>query len=505
MPFFGISSPLQGEIFAVRLNSIAEGVAVNIFGITVWEMLILIQHELLLFAAVFFLIGAIDDIVVDVAWLWLKISGKAKSDKIDSSRLATAPLNADAAVFIPTWQESQVISDTIAHALAAWPQDNLRIYVGCYRNDPDTIEAVMQAAPGDARLRLVVHDKAGPTTKADCLNRLYTALRSDEMRGGFFPRMVLFHDAEDMVDPAALKLLDDAIEDSEFVQLPVLPLPQARSRWIGSHYCEEFAEAHGKSMVVRDALGAALPAAGVGCAVSREALQMLAERHEEDKPFADDSLTEDYELGLAVAESGGRCSFVRKRHRDGQLIATRAYFPSRLVDVVRQKTRWVHGIAFQGWDRLGWVAEGASPSFIEMWMRMRDRRGPLAALVLFVAYVLLGLSAAVWLAAEFGYGQTMSLTPTLALLLAANFAAFVWRATMRFAFTAREYGVIEGFRAVLRIPVANIIAIMAGRRALMAYARTLRGSGVVWDKTPHTRHPMHDRRWSKAVLQGARA
>jgi adsorption protein B len=78
----------------------------------------------------------------------------------------------------------------------------------------------------------------------------------------------VLHDAEDMVDPAALGLLDRALDEADFVQLPVLPEPQRSSRLVGSHYCEEFAEAHGKLMVVRGALSAGLPAAGVGCAFS---------------------------------------------------------------------------------------------------------------------------------------------------------------------------------------------------------------------------------------------
>lgn len=475
----------------------------NIAGYTWWEWLVIFQHELLLFAAIFFLVGAIDDIVVDLSWLWLKISGKSPVETIDSAELVGVPLAGDAAVFVPAWSESAVIADTLAHALAAWPQDNIRIYVGCYRNDPETIEAVMRAAPGDARLRLVVHGRAGPSTKADCLNRLYQAMRSDEARGGFFPRMVLFHDAEDMVDPAALNLLDEAIDDADFVQLPVLALPQRDSRWLGSHYVEEFAEAHAKSMVVRDAIGAALPAAGVGFAISRQALQDLADRYDSELPFETDSLTEDYELGLAVAEAGGKCSFVRKRHGNGELVATRAYFPSKLVDVVRQKTRWVHGIAFQGWDRLGWGVQNGKSGVAEVWMRLRDRRGPMTALVLFVAYLLLGLSGLLWIAAEFGYGENIALTPTLKILLAANFATFVWRAVMRFGFTAQEFGLAEGFRAILRIPIANIIAIMAGRRALAAYIRTLAGEALVWDKTPHAAHPARELSISSTALRGA--
>jgi len=342
----------------------------------------------------------------------------------------------------------------------------------------------MLAASGDSRLRVVIHDREGPSTKADCLNRLYRALCADEQRRGEEARMVVFHDAEDMVDPVAINLLDRAIGRAQFVQLPVLPLPQQDSRWLGSHYCEEFAEAHAKTMVVRGALGAALPAAGVGCATSRQALSELAGARPDNVPFADESLTEDYELGLSIGAQGGRCQFLRARGEEGELIATRAYFPNRIDHVVKQKTRWVHGIAFQGWDRIGWSGKPK-----EIWMRFRDRRGPFASLVLLVGYVLMALSALGWGANQLGYGEQLELSGTVKILLAINLFSLIWRLLFRFAFTAREFGMVEGLRAVLRLPIANMIAIMAGRRALGAYGRSLMGMGVVWDKTPHFMHP----------------
>ena len=122
-------------------------------------------------------------------------------------------------------------------------------------------------------------------------------------------------------------------------------------------------------------------------------------------------------------------------------------------------------------------------------MRMRDRRGPLTALVLFIAYGLLALSGFAWGATLLGYGEPFEFSLPIKLLLAANFFALIWRVGMRFMFTAREFGLAEGARAVLRIPIANIIAIMAGRRALVAYIKTLIGAQIVWDKTPHFDHP----------------
>ena len=448
------------------------------------EWLALVEHELLLFAAVFFLIGALDELAMDAAWAWLKLTGRAKSWRIARSEARERPLEGPAAVLIPAWHEAQIIEFTIAHALAAWPQRELRIYVGCYLNDPASLEAVMRGSCGDSRVRAVVHGRHGPTTKADCLNRLYAALEADEARLGRDYRLVVLQDAEDMVDPAALGLLDRAVADADFVQLPVLPEPQRQSRWVGSHYCEEFAEAHGKAMVVRGALRAALPAAGVGCGFARAMLGKIARKVDHPGPFSVESLTEDYELGLRIKAAGGRARFLRVRGEDGQLVATRACFPARIDYAVRQKARWVHGIALQGWDRLGW---SGGPG--EWWMRLRDRRGPLTSLVLLIGYLVLALGTMLWLGGAIGLLRPWQLDPLLVVLLAANFASFVWRAAMRFAFTAREYGWREGLWAVARIPLANVIAIMAGRRALFAYARTLRGSKPLWDKTFHHAHP----------------
>lgn len=469
------------------------------FSFDIWQVLAWFQHELLLFAGVFFLIGAVDDIAVDGIWLWLKATGKAATPRINRSDMAERPLNGPVAVFVPAWSEASVLADTIRHMLTVWRHRDLRLYVGCYGNDPATIAAAMQAAsdlcrqadprdsggPGGDRLRIVIHDRPGPSTKADCLNRLHRALRDDERRSGRLFSCVVFHDAEDMVDPAGLALLDEAIADgADFAQLPVEPMPQPDSRWLGSHYCEEFAEAHGKAMVVRGALGAALPAAGVGCAISRRALHQLSRKRLDGSPFDATSLTEDYEMGIAVAAMGGVSRFVRARGEDGRFIATRAYFPAKLSHAVRQKTRWVHGIALQGWDRIGW-----NGSLAEIWMRLRDRRGPLTALVLMAGYVLLCVTALLWAAQSAGAAPAMALSPVLQWLVGANLVAFFWRAAWRFGFTAQTHGVIEGLRALLRIPLTNVIAILAGRRAIFAYARTLGGRAIEWDKTPHQTHP----------------
>ena len=87
--------------------------------------------------------------------------------------------------------------------------------------------------------------------------------------------------------------------------------------------------------------------------------------------------------GLRMGALGLKTMFVRMPARPGErgVVASRGHFPATLGGAVRQKARWLGGIALAGWDRLGW-----SGGIGERWMRMRDRRGPLAALLLLAAY-----------------------------------------------------------------------------------------------------------------------
>lgn len=448
------------------------------------DWLVVIHHELLLFASLFFLLGTLDELAIDTLYLIGRVRGKIVTPRIVRHDVEGQALGGPVAVIVPAWRESDVIGPTMRHMLAVWPQAQLRLYVGCYANDPETISAASRAARGHARVRIVVHGVRGPTTKADCMNRLYRAIEQDELREGQAYRMVVIHDAEDMVDPAALPLFDATLAQADLIQLPVLPAPQSGSRWISGHYMDEFAEAHGKAMVVRDWLRAGFPSAGVGCAIARAQLRDLDIRADGRGPFDAESLTEDYELGLKIFETGGTGTFLRVRGDDGALVATRAYFPQRLETAVRQKTRWVCGIALQGWDRMGWSGRP-----LDGWMRLRDRRGPLAALVLFVAYLLIVLSGGLLVAQSLGVDMSGALTPLIQALLLANGASLVWRALWRAAFTSREYGLGEGLRSVARIPVGNVIAIMAGRRAVAQYVGSLRGAILRWDKTEHRGHP----------------
>ena len=209
-------------------------------------------------------------------------------------------------------------------------------------------------------------------------------------------------------------------------------------------------------------------------------------------------MTEDYELGLLVKHLGRRSRFVRAVDDRGQLIATREYFPADLSAAVRQKARWIHGIAFQGWDRLGW-----SWGVTETWMRLRDRRGPLAALVLLIAYLVIAISFVLWAAESLGLLHRYPLSGLMRAVVLVGFAGLLWRAAIRFAFTTALYGVAEGLRSIPRLFVANMIAIVAARRAISAYLRTFRGHPTVWEKTHHSRYPAAETRRAISLRDAA--
>ena len=447
---------------------------------TAAELLTRVAAELALYAGVGFLLFAINDLAVDLIYfgrrMWRAATVYSRFPRAFASELTSGRPGGFIVIFIPAWDESAVIASMLKATLKRVEHDDYRIFVGHYRNDPATAAAI--ASVDDERVEPVAVPADGPTTKADCLNHLYDALIAYETSTGRSARAVVLHDAEDLVHPLELKLFDRLIERAGIIQLPVLPLIDPHSRWIAGHYCDEFAEAHAKELVVREAVGAAIPLAGVGCAIARDPLARLAAMHE-GRPFAGASLTEDYELGLRVGALGLKTMFVRIPATPGDraVVASRGHFPSSLGSAVRQKARWLGGIALAGWDRLGWRG---GPG--ERWMRLRDRRGPLAALLLLAAYLAALLWSQIWLAKALGAPVAVRLDPTLVTLLTINAWLLAWRVLMRAAFTTSAYGWRQGLLSVPRLVVGNVIAVLAAFRAVSVHAG---GRTPRWDKTHH--------------------
>jgi adsorption protein B len=435
-------------------------------------------REAMLFAAAGLLIGGLDDLLVDLVFL----ARRSLLPNAGRRALADLPLPAvpaRLAIFVPAWDESRVIGAMLGSAVARLDHPDWRLYVGLYPNDPATVDAAAAVAERDPRIRLVIGDQPGPTTKAGCLNTIWRAMQRDDAADGQATRAVILHDSEDVVHPAELRVFDALLARHDVIQLPVLPLIKRDSRFVSAHYADEFAEAHSKQLVVRTALGAGMPLAGTGCAIATPLLAKVAQMRG-GEPFDAHSLVEDYELGLRLAELGARGVFARVEEA-GQLVAVRSFFPGTLAAAITQKARWMTGIAFAGWDRTGWAGRLA---MADHWMRARDRRAPIAMLVLAVAY----LAALLWgiaVAAHWWTGSAALLDPLPAWLLAVNGLLLAWRLGMRMACTGRLYGSVEALLAVPRFVVGNAVALAAAPKALVRYLRLLGGQAPVWDKTCH--------------------
>lgn len=439
-------------------------------------ILAVISREMLWISAIAIAVSGLDDLMVDCLWLFGVAARRPEA-------LPPPPAQAGwFAILVPAWDEAAVIGPMLTRLLASQRHPRFHLFVGVYPNDPATIAAVR--AIRDDRLVVVITARAGPTTKADCLNALWAGALQHEQALNIRYKAVVLHDAEDVVHPQSLAVYDRWMPGLAMVQLPVIPFPDPCSRWISGHYIDEFAENHSKDMAVRDLLGAPVPSAGVGTAIDRAILAELA-RHGE--PFDATSLTEDYELGHKIHALGGKGRLVQHRI-DGETVATREFFPATLEAAVRQKSRWQTGIALSGWDRIGWQG-----NFARRWMLWRDRKGPVTATLTIIGYatmLLLAVQAMVRAMLELPAGFAPSViagpqAPMLHLLLVLNAALLCWRLLLRAWFTSRVHGVGEGLRAVVRAVVANLINFLATLRALERYRDALDGGGQPWEKTAH--------------------
>ena len=444
-----------------------------------------IGRELMFFASAGILLMGLDDLLFDLLWL------SGWSPRRTRRATASEPLGGTIAIFIPAWDEDAVLGATLERMLAAWSGQDFRIYVGCYPNDAATLFSVSPLIARDTRLRLVIGERVGPTTKGDNLNRLWAALGEDERAEARRFAAVVLHDAEDHVHQDELMLYRHHLAVHAMVQIPVVPLVTNGVRWIGAHYGDEFAEAHGKELALRSRLGLAIPSAGVGCALTRSALALLAiERG--GNPFRADSLTEDYEVGMLIGAYGLDAAFVDARTPAGERIASRGAFPGEIECAVRQKARWIAGIALAGWDHLGWpgarvgqAEAGPARLWLSRWMLWRDRRAPLAAIILLAAYGGSIFVALGWAGEALLGWSSPDVGRAMRAILGVNAALLLWRLAMRGHFTARWYGGREAALAIPRAFVSNVIAILAARRAILLYWRMLRSGAVIWDKTDH--------------------
>ena len=371
----------------------------------------------------------------------------------------------------------------LEHNVASIWYRNYHFFVGVYPNDAPTIHAVAKQARRHPRVHMAVCPHDGPTSKGDCLNWIYQKMKDYEVRHGMRFKIVMMHDAEDLVHPDSLKIINWFSRRYAMVQVPVLPLPTAVAEFTHGLYCDEFAEYQQKDIPVRQQLGGFLPSNGVGTGFDRAALERIAATRN-GRPFDPSCLTEDYETGYLLHSMGYKQLFVPVRNMGKGPMATREYFPRRFHAAISQRTRWVTGIALQSWERHGWGA-----SWLERYWFWRDRKG-LVGNLLSPAANLLFLYGSISYAASMGHPggcHFASLVPGwIASLCRITCGIALVQTGARAHAGARIYGWRFAAAVPLRMFWGNLVNFAATATALWEFfdARS-RGQGLAWRKTDH--------------------
>ena len=427
--------------------------------------------------AVWILISGLDDLFVDVVclWQWLRVrvfllDGFRQPTSIELDRAPRRRM----AILVAAWREHEVIGKMLEHNLTAIRYEHYDFFVGVYPNDTATLRAVQTVQSAHANVHMAICPHDGPTSKADCLNSIYQGMQAYEEEHGVRFDVVITHDAEDLIHPESLRLINYFSRSYDMVQVPVLALPTPAREWTHGLYCDDFAEFQTKDIPVRQYLGGFIPSNGVGTGYSRKILEKLAA---EGRIFEPACLTEDYENGYRVNRAGGRQMFVPIHRIDGSLVATREYFPRTFASALKQRTRWTMGISLQSWERLG--SRAPLRHFYWFW---RDRKGLVGNLVAPITNVFF-----VWgLVATLCGVCNLGLSGALRWIFPCTLALSALHLTLRAWCVARIYGARFALLSPLRAVYGNFLNCAATARALWRYsAARLYGRQLVWVKTEH--------------------
>lgn len=454
------------------------------------------------FAAIGFLVFGLDDLFVDLQFLRY-LRRRDGRDTVSLEHLKNEPEQL-IAIFIPAWKESGVIDRMAEFATKVLLYDRYDIFIGVYPNDRETVRCVEELARRFPRVHLAMTRAPGPTSKADCLNAIYRAMRAREIPGQREYQLIALHDAEDVLHPLTLKVYNHHVPRRfDMGQIPVFPLELTPwKHWVGNTYIDEFTELHLKDMYAREQIGGVVPSAGVGTAFSRAAIEYLAAKNG-GSPFKVGQLAEDYMVGLELCRSGYRAGFidypvereVTRRGPDGrekkrkitELVAVREHFPHKFAQSVKQKARWIIGTAFQGWEQGGWWGTPAV-----RYTLARDRKAPLVHCI-----NLAGYSVAGYVIVGFGlsftpWSQSIFMRPLfeadslLWRIVLLDLGLLAYRVVQKVSFVSRVYGMRHALYAIPRYPVGNFVNMVATLRAARLYlGHRLLGRELAWTKTTH--------------------
>jgi len=437
-------------------------------------------HSTLPLLLLFLFFGA-DDFIIDLcAWVL-----KAKPTELtleDLKSLYQLP-EKRIAVLVAAWKEDGVLKQMIRGNLATIQYQNYAIFIGVYPNDQATLEEAQDLASRLLNVHVIVNPMEGPTCKGQMLNVLVRGILQRESQEGAPYDAFIIHDSEDLIHKNEFKLVNRDLNTHDFIQIPVFSLPVSSLSLVAGIYIDEFSEAHTKSVLVRNRLGAAIPSAGVGTAVSRKLVQACLKRQAGDL-LNTRSLTEDYELGLSThafqLPSKFSCYYLKSSDDQKDFIATREYFPKSFKASVRQKSRWTLGIAFQGVENLGW-----SGDFLHRYFLFRDRKGPLCNfLVIIAAFPFFYTLFREW--AEPGFFALQMNYEFIPILIYLNLFLMGNRVLQRMWSVNILYGWKLTLMSPLRWPLANVINFLATYQAIRQYvASKISGAEPKWIKTDH--------------------
>ena len=450
--------------------------------------------------AVLLLASGADDLVPVLICLWHRVQQAVNAPDTEPEAPATLT-ERRIAIFVPCWKESGVIGSMIRHNIAAITYRNYDFFLGVYPNDKPTIDVVQQLASTFHNVHIAACPHPGPTSKADCLNWIYQRMLLFEAEHGVWFDTVVLHDAEDIIHPEALDAINRERTRYAMVQVPVLPVATPVYEFTHGIYCDEFAEYQTIDMRARQLSRSFIPSNGVGTGFAREILERLA-RERANQVFDPASLTEDYEIGVYSYQAGYSQVFVPLRRSAKGLVATREYFPRRVRSAIRQRTRWVTGIALQCWERSGWRG-----SWLTRYWFWRDRKGLLTNQLSLATNVLFLLGLADWLQSIMQHRPWAFAVanPLVVRLCWMTTILQCVRLALRTVCVARIFGIAFALGVPVRMFHGNFINCCASMGALRRYLDSrLHRRPLVWLKTEHaypTREALlHHRRELSDVL-----
>jgi len=459
---------------------------------------------ILIAVAVMIVISSLDDVIFDLLY-WGRVFYKhfiiRKQHKpLDVEKLYLVRQK-PFAIMVPAWQESEVIAQMVENTIKTYDYKNYHIFIGAYRNDPATQEEVKKLELKYDNVHLVTVPQDGPTCKADCLNWVIQGVKLLEQKSGVPFEAIVMHDAEDVVHRLELLLFNFLVDRKDLMQLPVFSLERPWYEFVAGHYIDEFAEAHSKDLLVREMLTDSVPSAGVATCFSKRAIDALSS--DGNFIFNTDSLTEDYDISFRLKKFGLKQIFLRygvmatkrvsspftgrvKEVRKVDYVATREYFPNKVNTSVRQKSRWVLGIVFQGWKFIGWRG-----NVFTRYVLFRDRKSVISSFVTFAAYFV-SFNVLAFSVAHRLFSNSYSFPPLVIVhtfpwwLVMLNLGFFINRLLHRMLFTGLIYGWEQALLSIPRLFVGNFINFLASCRAIKLFTvHIITGKKLVWDKTDH--------------------